>query len=199
MTLELVSPVLRGAAGLGEVARVLRALAGLGVLRANGSMGLHVHVGVGDLSFESLKKVAMYWLLFEPAIDLLFPKARTGNRWCMSNLPVGDRGALEKAWACLNLDELIVMMNPAGRNHKLNFQNLAKPHDRRTLEFRQHAGTASSEEVSDWVQFLVNWLDGAVRLPSPCALKAGVHPTEKLFEWVVEDQDLHKFCRPRFA
>ena len=53
MTLELVSPVLRGAAGLGEVARVLRALAGLGVLRANGSMGrMTIDVPCGEVLFE---------------------------------------------------------------------------------------------------------------------------------------------------
>ena len=55
-TFELVSRVLKGGSGLGEVDRVLHALGKILSININKSMGFHVHVNIETLSLSELKK-----------------------------------------------------------------------------------------------------------------------------------------------
>lgn len=216
---ELVSPVLQGGNGLGQVNQVLNALGEIEPkLKVNKSMGFHVHVDVSTLSHAQLIKVCQNFIKYEDVLDRLQPLSRrTGsaesNQFFQSNrssvesaLPGYHGGRLtnkqrhEALAVAQSTAELVKMMNYEGRYYKLNLQNLSTGRQR-TIEFRQHAATMNYEKVSSWVRFCVAFVTNSAKLatPSPFASNRSVEFQFKaLFEYVIKDRALRDFYLHRF-
>eukprot|EP00951_Prasinocladus_malaysianus_P011565 scaffold85500_cov38-Prasinocladus_malaysianus.AAC.1 len=129
---ELVSPILRGGKGLQELHSVLQAVNRMGVHADNPTAGFHVHVGVGHLSLEQLKKVCQSFVKYEEAFDMMVPRSRRDNEYCMSNRFSGRLGDLTNKQAndaiahCQDMDELHELMNPDNSKHyKLSLMPVA--------------------------------------------------------------------------
>lgn len=148
---EVVSPKLVGAEGLAEVERVVN------LLRAKGctvdhQCGLHVHVDAAGLSGYTLANLVKRYAAFESVIDSwMIPERReSNNNYTRSVCGLGIEGV---QCARTTAEKM------AGRYFKLNLCAYLR---HGTVEFRQHYGTLSVEEIQAWIQFCVSFVENSV-------------------------------------
>ena len=220
-TFELVSPVLQGGDGLGQVAKVTN---GLGVfggqVKINKSMGYHVHIDVSDLNVPQLIKVCQNFVKYEEAMDRFFPfSRRTGsdesNRYFQSNRAsvsasgggaqygpraLSNRQVHRILSGCETIEEIGgVMQRNGSRYYKLNLQNLVTGRQP-TLEFRQHSATASYDKISSWIRFCARFVTNSAKLASPSPSSSATtmeKQTDALFYYVIKDRALRDFYLAR--
>jgi len=162
---ELVSPILRGEAGLATIRRVCAVLATINA-KVNKKCGLHVHMGARDLSHDEIKKICKIWVRDENIIDMVMPVSRraNNNRYCRSNLTKDTSAYNEPGTAMYTVDDMFNRISsartfqqlqyavcPIGRYHKLNLCAFA---EHGTIEFRQHSGTVEADKICYWIEFL---------------------------------------------
>jgi hypothetical protein len=138
---EIVSPILRGSAGLREVRAICRVLTQLGV-KVNSSCGLHVHVGIDDLRFQQLKNIGLLYVKNQLAIDSVLPPSRRSvydNQYCRK-IYLDD--IFDSTEDNEGLDSI------RGGYGVLNFDT-GYP----TLEFRQHSGSTDAQKIISWIKF----------------------------------------------
>lgn len=162
---EIVSPVLRGEAGLQQIQEVARTLEARGH-RVNATCGVHVHIGWRpEWDAQQLARLITIASYCEPALYAITgTKARERGRFCKGVKQYGDA---KKAKESMDPD----------RYHALNINNLARGR-RPTVEFRVFSGSTSAIKLVAWVLVCLGLVDRALsnkRLPSwaPHALKAG--------------------------
>ena len=159
---EVVSPVLRGEAGIEEAMTVAEALSDAGAT-VNRSCGFHVHFGAADLSAADVKTIVHRYAAHEAEIDAFMPPSRRGNTntYCESVTIFLTRRFNEAH----TIDELAAAQ--PGRYFKVNLQSYRR---HGTLEFRQHSGTVNANKVANWVRFLGEFIDQCKRpAPAPAA------------------------------
>lgn len=149
---EVVSPVLRGRAGLQEVTKAVLALKRAGAT-INKNCGFHVHHGASDLSGADLKNLVKRYAKAEKAIGELVAPSRRANRYCA---PIaGPNGDLIDLFRRLDavqnrIPTVTRIANPNGRFVTLNLNALIRHN---TVEFRQHQGTVNARKVVAWIIF----------------------------------------------
>lgn len=160
---EVVSPVLRGEAGIEEAMTVAEALSDAGAT-VNRSCGFHVHFDAADLSAADVKTIVHRYAAHEAEIDAFMPPSRRGgeNSFC---LPVA-RFLNRRFDEARTIGELAAAQ--PGRYFKVNLQSYRR---HGTLEFRQHSGTVNANKVANWVRFLGEFIDQCKRpaAPAPAA------------------------------
>lgn len=159
LTGELVSPILKGAEGFAELRRVCDVLNGIDGLTVNRSCGLHVHLDCQDMTVAEIAKVFERYADYENQIDLLLPRSRRGEaRWCrsISNHKNLIKTATSKEGQAYAL----------GRYFKVNLTNIAT---RGAMEFRQHSGTTDYRKISNWVLFLMQFVEASIAIASNIA------------------------------
>lgn len=151
---EVVSPVLKGEEGIQELVKVTKALKQAGA-RINRSCGMHVHVGVDDLTSKDLINIVKRYARYEETIDSFMPSSRRGNaQWCRSVISFSS--LLDSSTS--NSPEQVVD-SQRGRYYKVNL----KPYSRqKTIEFRQHAGTCNYKKVENWVRFSLGFTEVSI-------------------------------------
>lgn len=166
---EVVSPVLRGEAGIEEAMTVAAALddAGAGV---NRSCGFHVHFDAADLNAGDIKTIVNRYAAHEQEIDAVMPPSRRGsaNTFCA---PV-SRFLTVPFEAAATIEEMARLQ--CGRYYKVNLQSYQR---HGTVEFRQHSGTLNANKIAHWVRFLAEFIDECQRLSVPApAAPVAEHP-----------------------
>ena len=156
---ELVSPILEGAEGVAELEKVLDALNGVSGVTVNRSCGLHVHLDSRDMSMREIAKVFTRYSQYEEQIDLCMPRSRRGEpRWCRSitasNIVETVTNASTKQQGGRAL----------GRYHKVNLSNI---NERGSIEFRHHSGTTEFHKISNWLSFLMQFVETSIVLAAP--------------------------------
>lgn len=152
---ELVSPVLKGDAGLEQVRQVCRFLTEK-KCKVNLKCGLHVHVGAREEGVEFFKNLVHLYAAAEPVIDTFMAPSRraSANSYCKSVRP--DLFSLN---AATNLDAVArsIGQTPGpsavrgpGRYSKLNLMSFWQ---HGTVEFRQHQGTVDQNKAVNWIKF----------------------------------------------
>lgn len=162
---EIVSPVLRGAEGLAEVAEVLRTLEAKGH-RVNASTGVHVHIGWGrDLPSEALARLVTIVAYVEKGLYAITgTKSRERGIYCGGVRKYGNHQD-----AKTHIDQR--------RYHTLNLTNLARG-TKDTVEFRCWSGSLNATKVVGWIQVCLGLVERALtgkRMPkwNPGPLKGG--------------------------
>lgn len=162
---EIVSPVLRGEAGLRQLQEVARTLEAKGH-RVNATCGVHIHIGWDPQgSAVTLARLITITPYCEPALYAITgTKLRERGRYCGGVRKYGDAKKAKES------------MDP-NRYHALNINNLARG-TRPTVEFRVFSGSTSAVKLVAWVLVCLGLVDRAMsgkRLPAwaPAALKAG--------------------------
>tara|TARA_R110000765_G_scaffold46896_5_gene96590 strand:+ start:2897 stop:3904 length:1008 start_codon:yes stop_codon:yes gene_type:complete len=175
---EVVSPILKGEAGIAALKKVCDALATIDGLHVNRSCGLHVHLDSRDMTIGQIGNVFERYASFEDSIDNIMPRSRRGDsRWARSlssSLPSVKRavsGATEKR----------DLGNALGRYYKVNLTNIA---ERGSIEFRQHSGTTDFVKISKWLTFLMQFVETSIRLQDSTA---GTKPVIKARKSVAYD------------
>jgi hypothetical protein len=184
-TVELVSPILSGPAGLLEVAKVVELMAAAGA-KVNKSCGFHVHVDAQDLSGKTLLNVYRRYALHEAQIDTFMSASRRGNNnaYCESSTRSLDR--LNLATTDMSPDQIANLMDEywvsgqgcfGGRYNKVNLCAYLR---HGTIEFRHHGGTMNVNKVLNWIAFCVNFV--VVSIDTDTAnIFTGVHPDSVQF------------------
>jgi hypothetical protein len=170
---ELVSPVLRGAAGIAEMRKVCQVVEQAGA-RIRRSCGFHVHIGMEDQPVTTWRNLLRLYGHFEGAVDSFTSRSRrgTGNVYCKST-----RNALRMNEVAVNSAETVRdlarayapdsgYMNSQGidRFFKVNMASFWR---HGTVEFRQHQGTVDADKAEHWVKFCLRMV---------AAAQAGVTP-----------------------
>lgn len=147
---EVVSPILKGEAGLAEAEVVARALDDAGAT-VNATCGLHVHFDASDLDVNALKNVVRRYAAHEAEIDAFMPRSRRGNenRYCRSLTSYVD--SLDRAETVREVASCLPT-----RYLKVNLESLMR---HGTIEFRQHSGTVNAAKIANWVRFLAGFID----------------------------------------
>lgn len=150
---ELVSPILRGEDGLEQVRKVCSALRSIGH-KVDKRCGVHVHVGVSELSGSEVANVFKRYLAGEDKIDAIMPRSRrgNGNRFCYSLTQY--RARIETANSVRDLQNAFY----SERHVKLNVMSYVR---QKTIEFRHHSGSLSGEKVTNWIQFCVGFVEAS--------------------------------------
>jgi len=198
---EIVSPVLTGGRGLSELHHVLQVIKSLSPA-VNRSMGVHVHIGLRNFSFEGIKKICQQFVKHEDTFDQIVPPSRrgNGNQYAKSNrlapqlATLSNKEANLKIARCRDVKELCRTMCP-DRYYKLNLQAY---HKHGTMEFRQHSGSTAYTKLGYWVRLLVAFCNNAARLPAPKSyLESSRSNLEDLCAWVIKDGGLQRHFRKR--
>ena len=148
---ECVSPILDNTTeGFNSLKACVSVLNRVGA-RVNRSCGLHVHVGVRNMSPTAIVNIYKNYQKLEALIDSFMAPSRRGNtcQWCrtLQGYNFDDCETPERVYRMMHSD----------RYHKVNPQAW---YDHGTVEFRQHQGTLDYEKISMWVNFcckLVDW------------------------------------------
>lgn len=150
---ELVSPILRGEEGLEQVRKVCSALRSIGH-KVDKRCGVHVHVGVPELTGPEIANVFKRYLAGEDKIDAIMPRSRrgNGNRFCYSLTQY--RARIETANSVRDLQNAFY----SERHVKLNVMSYVR---QKTIEFRHHSGSLSGEKVTNWIQFCVGFVEAS--------------------------------------
>lgn len=166
---ELVSPVLFGEEGLSTVKKVLNCLneskRNTDMDLINYQCGLHVHIEAKDLSTHDVHQIATRYRDNESIIDAWMPQSRRGNsRWAQSIQSSWSSRYLE---AVQDLQETYTNVGNALRNcqntrySKINFTRAYANY--KTIEFRHHSGTTDFNKISNWIEFLQNFVEQSTK------------------------------------
>ena len=151
---EVVSPVLKGQAGLDELKKACDALVRAGA-KIRKCCGLHVHLGTDDFKtdIKVWKNLYKNYATLESIIDSFMPPSRRDNRFCQSMRVGGWRGKIDSARTLQDLESKITGRS---RYFKLNSQSYWR---HRTVEFRQHSGSVEFEKVKNWILFCARFVE----------------------------------------
>jgi hypothetical protein len=150
--IECVSPVLKGKKGLKSLQVVCEALDEVNA-QVNRSTGLHVHVGLRNITFEQYKNIFINYIYLEGVIDSFMAKSRRQNEnsYCKS---LRDT-QIQRLLNCDSLESInILLCND--RYYKLNPTSYSRHN---TLEFRQHQGTVNYQKITNWVNFIIKLVE----------------------------------------
>ncbi len=166
--IEIVSPILKGVAGMEMMQKVLTVVEGLGLV-VRKDCGFHVHVGARDMPVMFFKNLLNLYSHYETAIDSVTSKSRrgNGNRYARST-----KQRMQIVGAAVNAADTIeaVALAYAGSSYSRRVEqidryykvNLASFWRHGTVEFRQHQGTVNSAKATSWVTLCLRIVAAAV-------------------------------------
>lgn len=126
----------------------------------NASCGLHVHIGNQRAGFplQTLKNLCLLTAVFEHQLDSFHPEDRLDSLHAKrpSKVFQGQNpwDTVREIQNCASEGQLVFLYaNDKGldRNLAYNLCSMAEP-SRKTIEFRQHAGTLDAVEIMNWIQ-----------------------------------------------
>lgn len=146
---ELVSPPSGNFEQLKIVCEVLKEVGA----KANASCGFHVHHDISELKRKQIIRIYNFYNKYETYIDMIHKASRANNRFAK---PVGN--IIDRVNRCSTKSELLSEVAGQGRGGYYNNIRYYKINLRSflyygTIEFRQHAGTVSYEEITNWINF----------------------------------------------
>ena len=146
---EIVSPVLRGAEGLAQVAQVCQWLNSIGA-EVNASCGLHVHVGWSGDKAATIRLTTMVANHEKAIFASTGTHSRERGTYCR-----GVRNDRTMRSEFLDNDTA----RQSSRYHVLNLTNLARRQP--TVEFRAFAGTTNARKSAGYVRLCVGLVNKA--------------------------------------
>jgi len=146
-TFELVSPILKGEAGISELKTVCSVLNECGA-KVNKSCGTHVHFDASGFDMDTWKRIYINYFRLENTIDGFMPLSRRENRYCQSFKNITNFES--KINGCSTLDQIASVLGMT-RYFKINPLSYSRHN---TCEFRQHSGTVEFEKIGNWIKFL---------------------------------------------
>jgi len=152
---EIVSPILKGAAGIAEVIRAVETLNEKGH-RVNKSCGVHVHVGFAGKSAEELSRLITLVSFLEKGLYAVTgTKARERSNWCMSTKKVSHYNSTE-----IKSAKQFLRHKANEKYSILNVRPLTS--DKKTVEFRVFSGSLDAVKVVGWIMACLGIVEKAL-------------------------------------
>lgn len=150
---EVVSPVLSGAAGITQVDAMVTRLKAMGA-KVNASCGLHVHIGFNGSAQQLAKLISLVSFHEKALYASTGTKNRESNRYC---------GSIKLAYKPLEkMTAMSTMSRICGDRYRaLNLQNLIDGR-RPTVEFRVFAGTLNAIKIKAYIQLCLGLVQKAI-------------------------------------
>ncbi len=149
-TVEIVSPVMSGTAGLRQLKLMTKAMAEVGTI-VNQTCGLHVHQDAHDLTVLNAVRLAHNYNNAQRAIDKLVAPSRRGSQTYCGPFDSSELRLMESATSINGF--------PTHRYRSVNIGPAYRAH--RSVEFRQHHGTVDFKKVAAWVSFTASMVEKA--------------------------------------
>jgi len=137
--MELVSPPLKGQAGLEMIEKVCKVLNTVGA-KVNKKCGLHVHHDANDFTTEKLSKAVHVYSKIEAQLDKMMPASRRENANYFLRSTVNRANQVASS-------QLNGRTRSDARYAKINV-NAYFQHG--TIEFRHHSGTVDADKIIAW-------------------------------------------------
>lgn len=161
--IELVSPILSGVDGWQQLEKMCAVMELVGI-SVNNSCGTHVHLGVKDESWNTLKNVGINYSLAYKAYCKSLHESRRASRWSATydETQLGMIRSTTCAEDMFTGRGLCADVQHSGHypNSRYHAVNYVAYHQRKTLEFRQHQGTCDFRKVQSWLKDkmeLITW------------------------------------------
>lgn len=148
LSAELVSPILKGNAGLLSLKQACEVLALNSIV--NKTCGVHVHIGAEKFTLTQWQNLYINIFRLENVIDSFMPESRRDNSYCMSFRKGMFSDYESKINSCNNVEDIRAYFQN-NRYFKINPVSYSR---HKTIEFRQHAGTTDFKKIEMWVNFL---------------------------------------------
>jgi len=152
---EVVSPVLSGAAGIASVDAMVAKLHTMGA-KVNASCGLHVHVGFNGSAQQLARLIALVSHHQKALYASTGTASRESNHYCAS-IKLAYK-PLEKMTAMTTMNRI-----RGDRYRALNLQNLIDGR-RPTVEFRVFAGTLNATKIKAYIQICLGLVERAMNM-----------------------------------
>lgn len=147
---EVVSPILSGEDGFQQIKKVATAVRQAGG-RINTNCGLHIHLGMRDLTKAQRAKLIQRWYANSVVVNQFVSRSRWGNRYCQ------QASAREiNYWVNQLTNE-----NTDPDGIKMRSLNIAPFKKIGTYEFRLHQGSLSPKKIVTWIKFLLAFTEFA--------------------------------------
>jgi len=153
---ELVSPILHGQSGINTTKASVSLLKAAGA-KVNTSCGLHVHVSVKAFKLNEIRDLVLSYSEIEHDIDkrMHSSRRRNKNEYCLSMKSMLELPHVKSKFMRANTKTRLA--DAFGTRYlKLNLKSI-QLFD--TIEFRQHQATLEANEVVDWIQFCINFVN----------------------------------------
>ena len=148
---EVISPILRGAAGMAQVVAACQALREKGHI-VNTTCGVHVHIGWdqsrSEVNAESLKRLITIVAYLEKGLYAI-----TGTK-------ARERGRYSKPVRQYLRPTQVQRHATSDRYHALNLANI-RPGGKQTVEFRIFSGSISATKIVGWIQVCLGIVERA--------------------------------------
>jgi hypothetical protein len=146
---ELVSPVLKGAAGLREIEKVMAALRSVGA-KVDRRHGMHVHLGVADIMGDNRARLFRNYKQAQNTLFRLVAKSRQNNTYCrkLAEFDIEQRAIAAEC-------------NYPMRGSHTDSMNISNIGRIGTIEMRMHQGTLSGKKATEWVKLLIAFFDAS--------------------------------------
>lgn len=155
---EMVSPILKGKAGLVEMRKCINICQGAGML-VNKSGGMHVHFGMQGVSVQSIVNIITNYYNLQPIIDKMLHKWRRGTGW---GSPF-TASQINKLQSATTMNDIYNAISGSDRTWvRSDNRNQARYHAINvfcylvygTIEFRQYTSVLEPDTTIMWVYFL---------------------------------------------
>jgi len=157
---EVVSPILT-TADFPQLAIVLKALrqqttwqnAGAHSAKVNANCGLHIHVGVKDLTPAQRAAIYRHWYSATSIVSTFVAQSRNNNYFCR----VPAQHEIDRVARTLEMNIGATLQNVTEKYRSLNVLPFPKIG---TFEFRLHQGTLNAQKIQQWVTLLLAFVTG---------------------------------------
>jgi hypothetical protein len=149
-TVEIVSPVLNGTAGLRQIKLMTDAMAEVGTI-VNNTCGLHVHQDAHDMTIQSAVRLAKNYSNAQLAIDKLVAPSRRGDRTYCGPISQNQIRVMSETPALTGLS--------TERMRNVNFGPAYRAH--KSFEFRQHNGSVDFQKIAAWIALCASMMEKA--------------------------------------
>ena len=155
---EIVSPILdTERSGFTQIKKVCKALIDAGA-KINVSCGLHVHLGVPNLTTKWLKIIMKRYADNRSAIDAFMPRSRRVSGQMGMRYACYMGNVIREHWFTgrnVSINRFVRNCNKYCAINPTNFPRLG------TIEFRQHSGTLCHKKIKNWVTFLIAFVEAS--------------------------------------
>lgn len=170
--LEIVTPPMKGWAGLLQVCKVVDGLARNPQIEADHRCSVHVHCEIVDLSDEQLATVLAYWIKCEPIFMDMVPPERKRNRYCqfigLTSKFQHDSNLTPKQL----IDELgDVKYYSANTNQYVKAIREGKKRPTMEVRIAEASGCTDAYLIKNWVRLLIHFIERTKDRPYPFPYK----------------------------
>lgn len=154
---EVVSPILSGTDGLAEVRTVMKILRDAGA-RVNESCGMHIHIGVDQLSKQEHIAIMMMYHAWQWAFTAWVKERRINGSWARLR-NARSTNSLIRSWN--NANGRQELRDVAGYNNRYHALNVASFERHGTFEFRSHHGSLNGTNAAAWIALHLAFIECA--------------------------------------